>query len=222
MCLTIGALALIRFLYIAGLPWMHMHQATRANAAGALDMAWQQMFAWFRMTKKTKYQEMSVVQCCLSRKMRPEIAAVWRRFRTISISGKMGSNVAHDKGVEEMNNEIVRMTAPIGPRRGNITETVLKLNGIKHVEAELTRALKGISCDEDERPLSRNTTVTPNDVEMIVSCLKSRVGESFDELTSNKANKLGSDSEPVYNKWVDVQERENCEPYLREKGKLVL
>jgi hypothetical protein len=212
-------LALVRYLHVAGLPWMHAHQATRSNNAAALDAGWQQSLVWFRMTNKIHYQEMAVTYTCLRARMKPEVLDAWNKMRTLSFCGHMCSNVAWDKSVENLNNEVVRMTAPTGPTRMNLSTVVKKLVGIRYVEQNLLQSC--FSFQKTKASRSSNTEVA--DIKTVVDFFKEEIGSDFDVFCAKAPNRLGTkDPDTVHNKWKKAQRKDQLEVWMRRTGNLVL
>ena len=165
----------MQYLHVAGLSWLHAHQATRSNNAAAINAGWQQSLVWLRMTKKCYYREMAVTYACLRGRMKPEMLEVWNKMRTLSFCGHKGGNVARDKSVVNLNNEVVHMTAPPGSTRSNLSNVIQKLVGIRHVEQNLLQDSFAFKATEALR--SSNTDVA--DIAPVVSFFKEQSGSNF-------------------------------------------
>ena len=156
---------------------------------------------------------------CLRARMKPEVLAAWNKMRTLSFCRHMGSNVACDKSVENLNNEIVRMTAPTGPTRMNLDNVVTKLVGIRYVEQNLLQSC--FSFKKTKASRSSNTEVT--DIDNVVAFFKKQIGADFDEFCEKRPNRLGTkDPDTVHNKWKKAQRKDELETWMRNVGNLVM
>ena len=202
----------MRYLRVSGLPWMFAHQGVRSNRSDILDNAWHHSLAWFRMTNKSNYQEMVVLYMCILARMRKEVLEAWTANRTVSLAGNNGSNSGWDFAVEKLNRAVVMMTSPTGPTRENVGNVITKLNGIRHVEAELLKS----AFRKTRGSKLADSKIDDKDIATLVDSFKKRVGNNFEEFFVSSKNKLGKkNSDAVMRKWESVQKPENLEAWMR-------
>ena len=198
---------------------MHAHKATRSNNAAAIDAGWQQSLVWFRMINKIHYQEMVVTYARLRAHMKPEVIAAWNKMRPLSFCGHMGSNVVWDKSVENLSNEVVRMTAPTGPTRSNLSNGVTKLVGTRYVEQNLLH----ICFSFQKTKASRTSNTEVADIATAVAFFKEQIGADFTALCAEHPNRLDTkDPDTMHNKPKKAKRKDQLEIRMRNTGNLDL
>ena len=109
---------LAKFLFEAGLPYLALRTAVRSNNSSMINDMYSYMIDIFRATNKVLYAKLCVVNIHKLHILSPELRAVWERYRTASLRGKIGHNVGWDFTLERMNLEVANMLgASISPER---------------------------------------------------------------------------------------------------------
>ena len=172
---------MLRFLLEAGLPYLCLRTAIRSNNAKIINEMYVYMMNHFRATNKVLYAKLCVISLHTCHIMRPEIRAIWDKFRTASLRGHCGRNVGWDFTLERMNLEIATMLGH-NISEGRIQEVIRMLNGIRHVRGPALTVF-GIG---DDGELSEYNGILEVDVRNLVEHLKQSFG--FDGV--NDAQKL--------------------------------
>jgi len=72
----------------------------------------------FRATNKVMYAKLCVINLHTLNILTPELRVIWERYRTASLTGKIGHNVGWDFSLERMNLEVSNMVGSnISPER---------------------------------------------------------------------------------------------------------
>ena len=148
----------------------------------------------FRATNKVLYAKLCVVNIHTLHILSPELRAVWERYRTASLRGKIGRNVGWDFTLERMNLEVASMLgSSISPER--IQESIRQLNGIRHVRS---RALDAFGMADDATDSPEYSGVLDSDIAAVVHFLKEAFGfdgtDDFKMLTIKKVNMFRSEA----------------------------
>ena len=212
----VGALALVHFLFHVALPWKMIHQAQRSNSWEALDMAWVCALPWFAVTDKYNYKEMCAVVTAVQCGLDSDTAAVLRMYRTLSLRGNNGSNVAKDYGNEKQNKEMADFTRGKLDRVNGLEllkEASLILNGSKDVQYKARKAFGFGTASA-----STSSMVLDEDVEPLVKAMKEKVGSSWEEWSCVKqGNKFGrKSSQTVINSYKEWSGTPKATTYVSE------
>jgi hypothetical protein len=206
---------MLNYLFHFALPWLYLRRAVRGNESDPIDLMWELTLPWFRATNKYLYANMCVDVTWAFQAMSHPIRSIWRRHRTMSLSGNRGRNIAHDKNNEHMNNE-VKTGLGAEVTRENIDPFILRLLGINAVAPALRRLLGIGSNDADDGAAPRMDMpeypgVLQSDVDHIVAKLKLKLGSSYVQLQATKSSVFarGSSGNPmtrVHDKATDIQD----------------
>ena len=161
-----------------------IHQAQRPNNSEFFYMAWVCAFPWFAVTGKHNYKEMCAVVTAVQCGLDPDTAAVLRMYRTLSLRGNNGSNVAKDYGNEKQNMEMANFTrGKLDRVNGHelLKEASVILNGSKDVQFK-ARSAFGFGAASS----STSSMVLDEDVEPLVKAMKEKVGSSWEEWSCTK------------------------------------
>ena len=151
---------------------------------------------WFRATGKNQYARICVDYVYLVLNLSPVLLGLWSKFRTCSMVGNTGRNIAWDQANEFMNLE-VKLMQPNSPRR--IDKSIAILNGLRAADGHLRRAVGAERTDPDEY-----TLVKAHHVQSIVDALKRKLGASHAALFSPipvTTNPFGTPTKP----WAHVK-----------------
>ena len=189
-----GLEVLVRFLFDFALPWMLFRWGIRAGDAELMDSIYPLALGWFRVTNKYNYSRLCVDYAYVLQHLNPALLAVWKKYRTCSLVGNDGRNVAWDQANEFMNLN-VKMSKPTDP--SNIDKIITMLNGYFQAEAHVRQAV-----GEERTQPSEYTPVKIEHVQRIVDAFKSKLGSTEAEVRAIRAsNPFGDDKKP----WVSVK-----------------
>ena len=122
--------------------------------------------------------------------------SIWAKYRTCSLNGFPGRDVAWDQANEFMNLHVKSMD-PKDPAR--IDSVIEMLNGLKSAECNLREALGEERTDPDEY-----SPVKAHHVQKVVDVLKENLGASMAELfgeNRKKASPFGGGARP----WILIR-----------------
>ena len=161
------------------LPWFGIRNALRCNDADYLDWSWRYATSLFVASGKTQYAAYSVQITTIVHVMCPVVRNVWNHWRTASITGRKGRNVAWDYLLEKMNLNFKQYLS------GHVTcERLLKfgvmLNATKHIRKTFELAWRRVDHDYHDEEGGEYSHVLDEDVKLIVDELKSLLGDKPD------------------------------------------
>lgn len=187
---------LLRFLFDFGLPWLEFRQSIRRGDSSGMDRMHRLAVNWFRATNKNQYARICIDYVYLLLNLNPTLLGLWSKYRTCSLVGNNGRNIAWDQANEFMNLDVKNMH-PGDPRR--IDKVITILNGLRTADSHLRNAVGEARSDPDEY-----TPVKPHHVQLIVDALKKKLGSSNAELFPPSPlthQPFGSNTRP----WVRVK-----------------
>jgi hypothetical protein len=129
---------------------------------------------WFRATGKHLYARICVDYIWVVLSLKPALGELWSKYRTCSLLGNAGRDVAWDQANEFMNLD-VKSCQPKDAAR--IDSLICMLNGIKNAELPLRQALGA----ERHEP-TEYTPVKASHVNAVVAVLKKHLGADSGEL----------------------------------------
>lgn len=178
-----GAESLVLFLYHFGFPWLMLNQGTHR---GGLNMSWIVAYPWFSIAKNRDYKETAVTAIAVKECVNPDLREALAAHQTLSTSG--GSDVAIDRGVEILKDDIVRS--------GNVSshtieETVQKLNGLKVVKDKFLGALDRVRFRASEPAAVEEEDMFVEEKDVLVEKFREHLGRNWDEVCTSKT-KLSS------------------------------
>ena len=179
----------IRFLFEAGLPYLALRTAVRANNGATINNFYIYMIDFFRATNKNLYAKLCVHSLHTYHILTPELRAVWNVERTASLRGNRGRNVGWDFVVERMNCEVAeQIGSNISPE--HIQDKILQLNGIRQVRERAFSAF-GVG---DDGATSEYSGILDCDVRAACHHLKTALGFNGDD----DANKLSAPKSNIF------------------------
>ena len=195
---------MLNYLYHFALPWLYLRRSIRANESAPIDLMWSMCFPWFRATKKTLYSTMAVDVVWTLESMSTALRSTWEKFRTISLRGNRGRNIALDKANEHMNN-IIKTGLGSRVTRENIDPFILRMLGVCWITSKLKSVLGIGDNDKEDGATPQDgkpeySGVLQSDVDHIAGLLKGRLGNTHNELFSaNSTNpfKRGNGADPM-------------------------
>jgi hypothetical protein len=194
-CFTIlqqllGLEILLRFLFDFGLPWLGFRQAIRRNDANDMNAIHRIAVNWFRATGKVQYARICIDYVYLILNLHPALLSIWSKYRTCSMVGNSGRNVAWDQANEFMNLDLKGMK-PGDPNR--IDKVLTMLNGLRAAESHLRAAV-----GQERSEPGEYTPVKPHHVQLTVDALKQRLGATNAEVLQRGTNNnpFGSSAKP--------------------------
>ena len=129
---------LLRFLFEFALPWLGFRQSTREGDSRQMDSMYAVTSGWFRATQKRLYARICVDYIWVVLAMHPSLASVWAKYRTCSLLGNSGRDIAWDQANEFMNLAVKSM----GPKDASrIDSIMMMLNGLNSADANLRGSL---------------------------------------------------------------------------------
>lgn len=202
---------LTRFLFEFGFPWLMLLQATRSNNSSVLDFMWIYCLPWFRSTDKTQYAPMCVHVTFFNELMSNEVREIWRQYRTASLMGNPGRNVAWDYVLERTNLNFKLGLHGVVTRK-RLEDLATMMNGFNHVDIRMAQSW-GVE-HPDDAP-SQYSHVLPADVAGLVKQLEELLGKDRQEVAAKSriANPFGSGPMP-WNK-VD-QAKVGLDDFIRQ------
>jgi len=190
-----GLEVLLRFVFDFGLPWLGFRRSTREGDSAGMDSIYASVLPWFRATGKWQYARLCIDYIWTIHTLHPSIRSTWDKFRTCSLLGNEGRNIAWDQANEFMNLH-VKSGYPDGP--SIIDAYICMLNGIRSVEENLRAAL-----GEERADPSEYTPLKEHQVTSIVDALAGCLGSTMDELIGagrKKSSPFGAGPRP----WLRV------------------
>ena len=175
---------LVRLLHEFLLPWFGVRNGIRSNDANYLDWAWRYSIPMFRACNKNLYAAYGVHVTTIVNCMGPAVRAVWHHYRTASLTGRNGRNVAWDYVLEKMNLNFKTYLS------SHVTEDRLEkfgvmLNALKHIRKTFDRAWRRVDHDFHDDDGGEYTHFRPADVDALVCALKDHLGASIEEVEEN-------------------------------------
>ena len=176
-----------------GFPWLGLVNGIRSNDSDNLDFMWAYCLPWFRATSKTQYGPMAVHVIFFNELMSDEIRGIWHAYRTASLMGHCGRNVAWDYILERMNCEFKDGLHGCVTRE-RLDKFGVMMNGFKHIDAMLSQSW-GVEHPDDP---SQYTHVKSEDVDAVVKQLEDRLGANRAEVDQKASarNPFGNGTMP--------------------------
>ena len=172
---------LIRFVCDFGLPWLGFRRSIREGDATSIDFMYATILPWFRATGKWQYARICIDYVWVLHSIHGTVREIWEKYRTCSLLGNPGRDVAWDQANEFMNKD-VKEGEPSSPSA--IDAHICILNGVKNIEGHLREAL-----GEPREGPSEYTPVKENHVRAIVDALKQHLGSNLEELFGDERKK---------------------------------
>jgi hypothetical protein len=185
-----GLEVLLRFLFDFGLPWLSFRQAIRRGDSGDIDGMHRIAVNWFRATGKIQYARICIDYVFLLLNLHPALLSIWSKYRTCSLVGNPGRNVAWDQANEFENLDLKNMK-PGDPDR--IDKVLTMLNGLRAADSHLRT-----SVGQKRSGPSEYTPVKAHHVQAIVDALKQRLGATNEAVFNPGMNNnpFGSSAKP--------------------------
>ena len=192
----VGLEVILRFLFEFGLPWLGFRRSTREGDSGMMDSMYAVALPWFRATGKKLYARICIDFIWSKLSLNPMLWTIWAKYRTCSLNGFPGRDIAWDQANEFMNLHVKSMD-PKDPAR--IDSIIKMLNGLKGAEYNLREALGEERADPDEY-----SPVKAHHVQKVVDVLKEHLGATMDDLfgeNRKKASPFGAGHRP----WIQIR-----------------
>jgi hypothetical protein len=129
---------------------------------------------WFRVTGKNQYARICVDYMWVVLSLHPALGELWAKYRTCSLLGNCGRDIAWDQANEFMNLD-VKSAKPKDASR--IDALIGMLNGVKSADLALREALGAERTEPREY-----TPVSATHVSAVVDILKQHLGPDTDAL----------------------------------------
>jgi hypothetical protein len=181
------------FLFDFALPWLDFRNAIRSGDHQTMDSMYSVILPWFRSTNKNNYARICLDYILIIRGLNRELLGLWQKYRTCSLLGNQGRNIAWDQANEFMNLD-VKQTNPSSVAR--INDIITMLNGLRAADGATRNAL-GMQRD----PISEYTPVTIIHVGAIIGALESSLGANRAQLQGHHASNFGNGPLP----WIHIE-----------------
>ena len=168
---ALGICILVRVLHEFLLPWFGVH----CNDAAFLDWSWRYACPGFVVSGKTDYAAYAVQIMTTVHMMCPAVRKVWDHWRTASMTGRKGGNVAWDYVLEKMNLSFKTYLS------SHVTEARLlkfgvMINAAKHIRTTFELAWRRIDHDFHDEEGGEYSHVEQADVGRLVKALNDHFG----------------------------------------------
>ena len=157
---------------------------------------------WFRVTNKNNYARICLDYIWIILSLNPALVRVWDEYRTCSLVGNAGRNIAWDQANEFMN-LFVKNKKPMSPQR--IDKLILMLNGLRESDSHLRAGLGSERADPVEY-----THVKRDHVDAIVQVIRDIMGDGI--FGDNRKHKTSSPFGHGAAPWRRVRNPSNLAP----------